>query len=122
VFFDGEVFARPRKGILEYAGDFGRPFPYRPPGDVYIIDFDPATVDPEVSRNRVEERGLSRAIGTDDRHELSGRDLQRHATQRPRFYRRTGVEGHVQLMRAQHIRTPCDAACAPSSAESPGQS
>ena len=46
-------------------------------GDVGVVEMDPAAGRLEQAGDRVEQRRLARPVGTDDRHQLAGADVQR---------------------------------------------
>jgi hypothetical protein len=61
------------------------------PADVEPVDRDAAAVRHEESRQQLEQRALAGAVRTQQRHELSGAQRERHAVQ--------GLDGPVRLAR-----------------------
>ena len=53
----------------------------RPPGDVAAAEIDAAGVRDQVPGDHVEQRGLARAVGADDRRDLAGLHTQAHSAQ-----------------------------------------
>src|SRR5690606_42134019 len=67
-------------------------------------DGDGTAIERGLARDGIEQRGLARAVRADDRHELPGWNLERHAAQRAGFDGRAGVESNVQVVRLKHCR------------------
>ena len=106
VLLDGEVLAGTRHGVLEHPRDAVGAGPDRLAGDVFVVDQDLPAVDRQVAGYRVEEGRLAGAVGADHGDELAGRDVQRQAAQGAGLDGGAGVEGDLQVLRAEHGQAP----------------
>ena len=92
VLGDRQVRGGSAKRVLEYAADEPRAAMLRPAGYVSALDMDAARVDQECSGNRVQQRGFSRAIRSDDDYERTVFDGEIDALQGPHLVGRAGIK------------------------------
>src|SRR5690606_20778513 len=76
IFFDGEIFAGAGHGVLKNPRDALGTFPDRLGRDILAVNGDGTAVYGQITGYGVQKRGFSRAVGSDHRNELSGRNVQ----------------------------------------------
>ena len=106
VLLDHHARRRAHHGVLEDASDVFGTLVLGPLRDVCASDDDAARVDAESAGDGVHQRRFARAVAADDSHEVTGRKVQRDASERVLFCDCAGIEGLGDVLKFEHQREP----------------
>ena len=106
VFLDGHVRRSTAQRVLKEPPDHAAAVMLACKGNILFIQQDTALINIKAACDGVEQRGFSRTVRADDRHEIAAVEVERKVGDRALFVHRSGVEGLGDVLNVQHFSRP----------------
>ena len=106
IFLNPHIGSRAHHGILEYTADILGTLILRQTGDINPVNGDPAFVHTVNTGHGVHQCGLTGTIAADDRHKVTGVQMQAHTPQGYFLIDRACIKGLYNILNIKHCGPP----------------
>ena len=103
IFLNRHVRGRAAQRVLEHAANRLGALEVRQEGDVPAVQHDRAGVGDELARNGVEQRGLARAVGADNRRKVAVVQMQVHVFEGDLLIDSARIERFADVFQIKHV-------------------